>query len=106
MQKEITISLSPEEASNSDIYINYISQFCGLNKSRITHFRLFKRTIDARSVNIKIHLSFKVFIDEIPAQNSRGKKKYSDISNKKPVIIIGSGPAGLFAALKLIESGI
>jgi len=106
MQKEITFYLSPEEAANSDIYINYLSQFTGVKKTQISYFRLLKRTIDARSRNIKIHLTFEVFIDELPPQINTEKRKYVDVSNKKSVIIVGAGPAGLFAALKLIELGI
>ncbi len=106
MKKEITISLSPEEAANSNGYINYLSQLIGLKKSQINYFRLLKRTIDARSRNIKTHLSFEVFIDEVPLQTLRKKKIYPDVSQKKSVIIVGAGPAGLFTALKLIELGI
>ncbi|OIO99528.1 MAG: FAD-binding protein [Bacteroidetes bacterium CG2_30_32_10] len=106
MQKEITFYLSPEEAANSDVYINYLSQFTGVKKTQISYFRLLKRTIDARSRNIKIHLTFEVFIDELPPQIITEKRKYIDVSNKKAVVIVGAGPAGLFAALKLIELGI
>ena len=65
-----------------------------------------KRSIDARQSNVKINLSIKVFIKEEFSENKIELPNYKDVSKEKEVIIIGAGPAGLFAALKLIEMGL
>ena len=70
------------------------------------NIRLLKRSIDARSRTIKVNIQADVYVDEIPEPLNQLNKEYKDVSNAKQVIIVGAGPAGLFAALRLIELGI
>lgn len=107
MQKTIQLRLVPAEAENDDAIIRSISSNSGVKKSDITGFRLLKKSIDARSKQIFINLSLTAYINEPFHDSSNTEFNFLDVTHaKKSSIIIGAGPAGLFAALKLIESGI
>src|SRR5207247_2605243 len=78
-------------------------------ESRITFLKPLKRSIDARSKQVKIRIKTEVFINESPppAKNFSDLFQFAEnISHKPPVVIIGAGPAGMFAALRLIELGL
>ena len=84
-----------------------VSSKIGISENRITLIRIVKKSIDARTNNPKINLTLTVFWDEkAPEYQYKYQFKYKDVSDKAPVLIIGAGPAGLFAALKLIELGL
>ena len=105
MKQELNLTLSPEEAANDVIIKKIVAQQLSIKTSEITFVKILKHSIDARSRNIKINLKVDVYCnEEMPAPISY-KVNYPDVSNKKRVLIIGSGPAGLFAALQLIENG-
>ena len=104
MQKQIRLVLSPEEASNEVEYKNLLSNNLKIDADRITFFEVLKKSIDARK-SVKINIEFFVVFDEEAPEKEVFKPNYQDVSNKKEILIIGSGPAGLFAALKLIELG-
>jgi uncharacterized FAD-dependent dehydrogenase len=106
MQKNITLVLSPKDASDEKYYFNHIVKKTGVTLKRIKHIQINNRSIDARNRKVKINLQLTVFIDELPPQESDAGLNFFDVSNKEPVVIVGSGPAGLFAALKLIENNI
>src|SRR6185436_15204597 len=98
----IELFLLPEEAANEQEVTRKIFQ----KEKNFSSYRILKRSIDARSSTVKIRLLVEVFDagEKIPEQNfSRG---YKNVSHSKPVLIIGCGPAGMFAALRLIELGI
>jgi uncharacterized FAD-dependent dehydrogenase len=106
MKQELSIVTSPEEAANDTILKQIAAKKIGIKSSEITFIKIVKRSIDARSRNIKLNLKLDIYINEqIPAPASY-KINYPDVTNKKPVIVIGAGPAGLFAALQLIENGL
>lgn len=105
MVKEITIQLSPEKADNEEQQLKAIYRKLRISPDEIKGFRLIRRSIDARSRNIKIHLRFLVYLQETPPSFAINKREYQDISLAEPVIVIGAGPAGLFAGLRLIELG-
>ncbi|MBS1600978.1 MAG: FAD-dependent oxidoreductase [Bacteroidetes bacterium] len=107
MQKTIRIQLLPREATTDHIISEYAAQASGHSPKEITGFHILKRSIDARSKQPKIILTLQVFINEPFQQRAIQKIIFGDVSNAaRKVIIVGAGPAGLFAALKLVESGI
>ena len=108
MIKQLELVLLPEEAADQSKQLQQVSQLLNIVVERIKNIRLLKRSIDARSRTVKIRLMVEVSIDEIPIQKSKNKlfNFDRDVSNSKEVVIIGFGPAGMFAALKLIEAGL
>lgn len=105
MKNELYLVLSPEEAANESVIKSIAAQQLHIPESNITFIKIIKRSIDARSRNIKINLKIDVYINETIPESPDYKLSYSNVSSKTPVIVIGAGPAGLFAALELIEKG-
>ena len=107
MQKQISLRLLPHEAANDESIIAYIASSAGYKIKSVTGFHRIKESIDARSKQVYINLTVNAFIDEPFTPFQFQKINYKDVSNAEhSVIIIGAGPAGLFAALRLIELGI
>lgn len=106
MQKELQIQVTPETAQNQEQLKTYISHQFKHAKNEIIHIEILKRSIDARQKSIKINLKVKVFLNETPVKKTVDLPEYDDVKDSQEVIVIGAGPAGLFAALKLIEHGL
>jgi uncharacterized FAD-dependent dehydrogenase len=108
MQKEISCKLTPAEAADDHIVTQYIARSLGKEEKDIAGFYRLKQSIDARNRNqVWINLHVKAFIDEPFVKRTAHPVIFKDVSKAKTrVIIIGAGPAGLFAALQLIEAGI
>ena len=106
MQKEIQIQVSPEVAHNLNRLKTVVAQQLHIDQSGINHIEILRRSIDARKRNIKFNLLLKVFVNEEFVGSSVQIPDYPIVSGAEPVIVVGAGPAGLFAALKLIESGL
>jgi uncharacterized FAD-dependent dehydrogenase len=105
MTSEIEIVLLPEEAFNKNsIYIT-ASKYLKIKPESINYVHILKRSIDARGKQVVFRLKIKTYIDEQP-ESEIFLKFYPNVTDKKPVLIIGAGPAGLFAALRCIESGL
>jgi uncharacterized FAD-dependent dehydrogenase len=104
MPQTIQLSLSPKQAASSEGIQAAAAALLNLPKEQISHIRLLKRSIDARKRKVKIQLKVEVFIGEDIPEN-KIERHYQNVSSKEEVVIVGSGPAGLFAALKLIELG-
>jgi len=98
--------LDPEIAFDQINFINHINQLIQLPENTNAIIRPLKRSVDARGRQVKVNVELEIFVDELPSQIIAFKKNYPNVSNAKQAIIIGAGPAGLFAALRLIELGI
>jgi uncharacterized FAD-dependent dehydrogenase len=108
MIKEVALKVTPSEASNNSVLTQLIANSIGVNINNITGFYTLKQSIDARSrKQIWVNLLVKVFVNEKFTDRQINLVNYKNVlqANKK-VIIVGAGPAGIFAALKLIELGI
>ena len=105
MTKEIDISVAPQLTTDDNHLKEKVASLLQLNVSEVSFVKILKRSVDARSKNIKIHLKVLVYINESAPENTIPLIEYPDVSKKSPVIIIGAGPAGLFASLKLIQRG-
>lgn len=107
MQKNLTLKLLPSEAASDSIIKNYIASTEVVNPSSVTGFIINKHSIDARGKQVWINLSITAFINEPFRQRELVSFTFQQVEKaEKKVIIIGAGPAGLFAALQLIEKGI
>jgi uncharacterized FAD-dependent dehydrogenase len=107
MQQELNLQLSPKDAANSAVIKEHIAQTLGKQKNQITGFQLLKKSIDARKRRVLINLKVLASIDEPFRPFTIPSFQFNEVQNaRKSVIIIGAGPAGLFAALGLIEKGI
>lgn len=108
MQEQLSLRLKPAEANDESIVRAYISSAAGTDLKNISGFHVIKRSIDARSrQQVWINLTVRAFIGEPFIQRETDTIQFQDVSKAThKVIIVGAGPAGLFAALKLIEKGV
>lgn len=107
MQQKIALRLLPHEADDTNIISSYLKQSVSLKDASVTGFHILKKSIDARSKTPWINLTVNTFINEPFIERDKALLQLNDVSNvQQRVIVIGAGPAGLFAALKLIEQGI
>ena len=107
MQKILTLKLLPSEAGNETLVKKYIARTEAVTLTAVTGFIILKHSIDARGRQAWINLSLKAYINEPFQQRELMQFAFKDVRRaERTVIIIGAGPAGLFAALQLIEKGI
>lgn len=103
MRKEIEIRLSPEEAQKPSEFLKHIIRHSRQKEKDIKSFKLIRRSIDARKPAIKIQMLFEFFLYEEAEEIEKIPVKYSVRSKPKSVLVIGAGPAGLYASLSLLE---
>ncbi|MDQ8014107.1 MAG: FAD-binding protein [Flavobacterium nitrogenifigens] len=107
MPKELLLQVTPEIAANESLLKDYLSKQIKVSVQEIQHVSILKRSIDARQKAIKINLKVLIYLKGEPFQETKLELPiYKDVSNAQEVIVVGAGPAGLFAALQLIELGL
>lgn len=97
--------MSPEQAHTETLYVPVIAAHLGILPEDITAVRIIRKSIDARGRHIRLNMLFEVFAGEEPGSPVENIFHYQPVENKPEVVVIGSGPAGLFASLRLIELG-
>lgn len=107
MQQQLSFKLLPSEAADEYIVTQYIARLAAIDIAAISGYRIEKKSIDARGKQAWVHLTLTAFINEPFTERRFTPVVFKDVSRaNKKVIIVGAGPCGLFAALKLIERGI
>jgi uncharacterized FAD-dependent dehydrogenase len=107
MQKQVSLKLTPAEAADDCAIRQYAAQTLAVAEEEITGFHRIRQSIDARGRQVWINLSLRTFVQEPYQPRAVIPVHFKDVSRAaKRVVVIGAGPAGLFAALKLIEAGI
>jgi uncharacterized protein len=105
MIKLITLSLTPSEAADDGTIRKHAANECAISPKRMSGYSIQKRSIDARGRQVKIILLLQVFIDEQLMEAPAFDPQLQDVSKAPHIVIVGAGPAGLFAALRLISLG-
>jgi uncharacterized FAD-dependent dehydrogenase len=105
MQHDITLSLPPEVALDDIAFRNHVLKYLSIPDTESAIVRKTRQSIDARSRQIVVNVAVSVFVDELALPPVTYQPHYQDVSAKPVVVIVGCGPAGMFAALRLIELG-
>ena len=106
MTNEYQVRVQPQVAANEQALRSWLADEYGFDVRTITAVRILRRSIDARQRTIFVNLQVRVFINEQPANDEYVRTDYPDVSERPQVIVVGAGPGGLFAALRLIELGL
>lgn len=106
MVNEYQLRVLPEQAASEQSLKQYISREKGLDVRTINAVQVIKRSIDARQRTIFVNVKARVFINEQPDNEQFIRTEYKNVEHARQVIVVGAGPGGLFAALKLIELGL
>ena len=106
MIQEFQIRVLPEQAANEQSLKQFIGHDKGLDIRTIHALRILKRSIDARQRTIYVNLKIRLYINEMPQDEEFTRTIYNKVDGKPQVIVVGAGPGGLFAALRLIELGL
>lgn len=106
MIKQVQLNLSPADAADETTVRKNSAKQAGTNENDITGIRILKRSVDARKRNIRVNLSIEVLTGDSPLTQTINPFKPLNVTHSREVLIAGAGPAGLFAALRLIELGL
>lgn len=105
MSRQLTLVLTPREAADAKLYTALAARRLGVPERDVALVRVVKRSIDARQRRPKVNLTLELFVDSEPMP-APVHFDYPSVAGRTPVVIVGAGPAGLFAALRLIELGL
>ena len=106
MTNEYQIRVTPEVAAQEDRLKRWLADEQGIDERTIYGVRILKRSIDARQRQIFVHLKVRVYVNEQPHDDEYVRTEYQNVEGRPQVIVVGAGPGGLFAALRLIELGL
>nr|WP_299416368.1 FAD-dependent monooxygenase [uncultured Emticicia sp.] len=106
MQQNLSLTLEPEIALDDAVLRQHIQKNFSYTNENEFFIRKVRQSIDARKGQVKINLDVEIYSGEIPPPEMEFRKEYQDVSYQSQAIIVGAGPAGMFAALRLIELGI
>lgn len=107
MTKEFQLRVDPRTAADNERVAAFVARQGNFDRGRIKLLQILKRSIDARQRRVMVNLTVRCFIDELPDNINRYEPyHYGDVSNAQTVVVVGAGPGGLFAALRLIELGL
>ena len=105
MINEYQLRVLPQVAASTETLRKYVAEEQGIALSALKGVRVLKRSIDARQRTIFVNLKVRVYVNEQPDNDEFERVEYPDVSQRPQVIVVGAGPGGLFAALRLIELG-
>lgn len=106
MIEEYQLRVLPQVAYKEESIKQHLAKEKGLDVRTLQHIRVLKKSVDARQRTIFVNLKVRAYINELPQDDEYVHTDYPDVRNGKPVIVVGAGPGGLFAALRLIEQGL
>lgn len=107
MTKEFQLRVDSRTAADNERVAAFVARQGNFDRGRIKLLQILKRSIDARQRRVMVNLTVRCFIDELPDNINRYEPyRYVDVSNAQTVVVVGAGPGGLFAALRLIELGL
>lgn len=106
MIKEYQIRVLPRQAAGESAIVGYLARETGIDARTIKRVRILKKSIDARQRTVYVNLKVRAYINEMPGDDEYVHTEYRDVSEAQQVVVVGAGPGGLFAALRLIELGL
>ncbi len=106
MIQELQVRVLPQVAASQEALVRYLAQEQGFAADEVSHIRILRRSIDARQRIVYVNLKLRVYLGEQPDDNGYERIAYGDVSESPQVVVVGEGPGGLFAALRLIELGL
>ena len=106
MTAEYQIRVLPEVAANEQGIKQWLQEEKGVSAAEVTAVRVLKRSIDARQRTIYVNLRVRVYVNELPQDDEFVRVDYPNVEGKPQAVVVGAGPGGLFAALRLIELGV
>ena len=106
MIEEYQIRVLPQQAASEQDIKQFLQEDKGLPVEKVTAVRVLKRSIDARQRTIYVNLKVRVYVNELPEDEAFVRTDYPNVEGKPQAIVVGAGPGGLFAALRLIELGV